>query len=262
MPRRALWFIGAVIIIAGALWRFDFLAAPLRTGALTAFAPAFRAGADISDGVMRMRARLRSQEELAEENALLREELNRATTEALLAKRRAEENESLKEIFGRSGNRSGALLLAAVLARPNRSPYDTFLIDVGSESGVKVGDRVFVLGDIVIGTIDVVSGSASRVKLFSSPGAVIDVLFGSERISVPARGIGGGNFEARLPRGVDIREGDIVAFPAISTDIAGVVQKVLGDPADSFQTILFKSPVNVYETEWVEVLVGERVHTL
>jgi len=65
--------------------------------------------------------------------------------------------------------------------------------------------------------------------------------------------LGGGNFEVKLPRGVDIREGDVISFPAINTQIVGVVEKIKVKAADPFQTILFKSPVNIYELRFVEI---------
>ena len=46
------------------------------------------------------------------------------------------------------------MILSAILSKPNQSPYDTLIIDVGTQEGLKTGDTVFALGNVPIGRID------------------------------------------------------------------------------------------------------------
>ena len=76
---------------------------------------------------------------------------------------------SLKEILGRKDQKV-AMVVSAILAKPNQSLYDTLLIDSGTEEGIKTGDTVFALGDVPIGSISDVYPNSAKVILFSNPG--------------------------------------------------------------------------------------------
>jgi hypothetical protein len=80
------------------------------------------------------------------------------------------------------------------------------------------------------------------------------VVLGSSSISVEAIGIGGGNFNIFLPREVEVKENDVIVIPSITSNIFGIVEKVNFKETDSFQTVLFKSPVNISELSFVEVI--------
>lgn len=73
-----------------------------------------------------------------------------------------------------------------------------------------------------------------------------------------AIGIGGGNFRLEVPREMDVKEGESITIPSISPNIFGIVEKIEYKEADSFQTILFKSPVNTGELKWVEVVLSNK----
>ena len=66
-------------------------------------------------------------------------------------------------------------------------------------------------------------------------------------------GLGGGNFAAKLPRDVEVKEGDAAVVPSISTSVFGFVEKIELNPTDSFQKIIFKIPANLSELKWVTV---------
>jgi cell shape-determining protein MreC len=158
----------------------------------------------------------------------------------------------LKELLGRTVFTN--TILGAVLVRPNVSLYDTFVIDIGAREGISVGDLIVVSGDTIMGTISEVYNTTSKVKLFSTPGEITRVTIGASAISADAEGRGGGNFQAKLPRDVDVEEGDSVIMPGITQKLFGVVEKVVSNPTDPFKTILFKNPINSAEIEWVQVI--------
>ncbi|MEK7105921.1 MAG: hypothetical protein AAB895_01010, partial [Patescibacteria group bacterium] len=59
------------------------------------------------------------------------------------------ENEELKSLLGRSA--SSTKTLAIVLKKPPLSAYDIFVLDIGEENGVIKGNKVYALGNILVG---------------------------------------------------------------------------------------------------------------
>jgi len=83
-------------------------------------------------------------------------------------------------------------------------------------------------------------------------------LIGNNNIEKEAVGLGGENFKVEIPREIDVKEGDSIVIPSISTNVFGVVEKIEFKESDSFQNVLFKNSVNVSELKWVEVLLSNR----
>lgn len=160
----------------------------------------------------------------------------------------------LKELLGRETFNIKDAVLGAVLARPNVSPYDTFVIDIGKSSGIQKDDNVFVQGNVFIGKIDEVNKNTSTVILFSSPGQITQVSIGLQNISANAKGRGGGNFIVELPRGTEVEKGDIVTMLGIDIKLFAVVEEIESNPSDPFITILFKNPINMNDVKWVQVV--------
>jgi cell shape-determining protein MreC len=106
---------------------------------------------------------------------------------------------------------------------------------------------------VLVGKVSSVAGQTSKVTLFSSPGVKYDVEVGSQHFPAIATGRGGGQYQAQLPRDMAIAAGDFVSSPSISAKPFGIVDSVLSDPAEPFLTILFASPVNIYQLRWVLV---------
>ena len=77
------------------------------------------------------------------------------------------DNVSMKEILGRADPKA-KLVLSAILAKPNQSPYDTLLIDAGGIAGIKTGDTVFALGNVPVGRVGDVYPNSAKVILFSN----------------------------------------------------------------------------------------------
>lgn len=163
-----------------------------------------------------------------------------------------EENIELKEILGK--DMSPQAVFATVLTTPNRSLYDTLIVDIGENAGVEEGDRVLYGGTIIIGKIVEVFKRSSKVLLMSSPGESLDVIVGKDNISTVAYGRGGGGFEFQLPRDAEIEIGDTIAVPGITIRVLGVVEYIKTKPSDPFKTVLFNGPVNIFKLKWVEVI--------
>lgn len=216
-------------------------------------APVWRAGQTLRDGADDRSSFLKGKQALIEENNILQEE-NRSLIAALyMMPVLQKENRELKEILGRrpSGKR---LLLTRVLAQPNRSPYDILVVDKGEGDGIGIGDIATAYGNIALGAVERVYVSSSVVRLFSSPGEEIAAYIGEEGVPVSATGRGGGNFSVRVPKGISVNEGDPIVSDVALVPLLGIVGSVDATPSDSFQDILFQTPINIYTLKWVEIL--------
>lgn len=193
-----------------------------------------------------------SKKSLILENRRLAEELNKIGSDLSIQKIIQKENEDLKALLGRE-ERKDNLILVAVLVKPSISPFDVIIIDAGKDKGIKAGDRVLYEGSAVIGEVEESYDKSSKVKMYSSPGEKFLALVGEKAVQAEAEGLGGGNFSAKLPRDIEVKEGDAAVVPSISTSVFGFVQKIELNPTDSFQKIIFKIPANLSELKWVLV---------
>ena len=229
------------------------------------FKPVLVVGNSIGNTFGGMGAYFSSKKSLTLENEnlkaqILASEADRANYAAVV-----DENNQMKEILGRKAEKMD-LILSSILSKPNRSPYDTLVIDIGVKDGAYVGQKVFALGNIPIGKIAEIYESTSKVVLFSSPGEKTDVVVvgqparnaegitsAGRNITMQLTGRGGGNFEMILPRDFVIAEGAEVVLPGITSQVVGIVQTILSDPRDSYQKALLSSPVNIFQLKSVEV---------
>lgn len=161
------------------------------------------------------------------------------------------ENIQMKEILGRKVEKN-KMILASILAKPNQSIYDTLIIDVGTEEGVFVGERVFAIGNIPIGYIVEAYANSSKVILYSNPGEKTEVVIG-KNIFMQVIGRGGGNFEMDLVKDIVPEKGMEVTLPGITPYVLGIVETIISDPRDSFTKALLVSPVNIQELKFVEI---------
>lgn len=188
---------------------------------------------------------------LLAKNKRLEEEIEIASAKLLDRNLLFEENIELKELLGR--DLSSELVFASVLARPNRTLYDTLIIDVGRNVGVQKGDKVLYGGNILIGEISEVLEGSAKALLYSSPGEKLNVSVGVNSITSVAHGRGGGNFELKLPRDAKVDVGDVASVLNINPRVLGTVEYINESPSDPFKTILLSGPVNIFKLKWVEV---------
>lgn len=192
---------------------------------------------------------LSSKRKLVVENEELRRRVYELEVESLSSSFLRKEYEYLLERTGRMDD--DTLVLAGVLARPNRSPYDTIILDAGSVHGVSEGDLVLGYGSVALGEIREVFEHSSRAVLFSTPGTETEVLLASPRIAVTLVGRGGGTFEMILSRDAEVVAGTELLFPGAEPLLVGTVEKVISDPRDPFQRALAAAIVPLSELDVV-----------
>jgi len=223
----------------------------LRSVVATVTHPVFAARSGAEADSVGLFGLFQSKTKLAQDNQRLEKKVRNLELQLLNRNVLKKENAELKALFGRTGDRN--YTLAAVLNRPDQTPYDTVVIDSGSALGVSVGDNVFESGDVGIGVVESVTSNTSLVRLYSSPGMETEVFFPGSDVAVTAEGIGGGNFIARLPEGISINVGDEVIAPGVETTLVGVVGVIERESGDLFQTVRFRSPANTSGLRFVLV---------
>ncbi|MFA6552667.1 MAG: rod shape-determining protein MreC [Candidatus Paceibacterota bacterium] len=243
-------FVAAVIILVF-IFRLPFFENSFQFMAV----PLWKTENYLSDQFGVMMVAFDSKAALKAENARLYQALQEATVASSSIDAYVKENNDLRAALGRQTN-PVSKILATVLVKPPKSLYDNLIIDIGQSSGLKVGDKVF-FQDLALGTVSEVYKNSSKVQLFSSPGQKIVIAIGDKNIHTDAFGRGGGNFAAVLPKEIAVKKGDSVIAPDISPKIFGTIQEVRSEPADAMQTVLFKTPINVAELQWVEVVKNE-----
>ncbi|MBI4120691.1 MAG: rod shape-determining protein MreC [Parcubacteria group bacterium] len=252
MSRNFFISIIGLIVLLGAFSTLSFFEEQFSRAVHALTSPLWKGQSALAGKVGDILSAVESKHSLRKENTRLLDEMNRLKAEMLSLALLKKENDELRGHLGVE-RREQDVTLAFVLVRPNRSPYDTLLIDKGEEDGLKIGSLVSAPGGVAIGTVTSVSRQTAKVVLFSSPGEKSVVEIGASTLRVDATGQGGGNFEAKLPRGIEVHKGDLVSLIRGKRIILGVVEAIQAKPADSFQILLFKLPVNIYELEWVEI---------
>lgn len=206
----------------------------------------------ITKGVSNITFLIKSKKNLFRENQKLRSlnlelELSQIDYQILET-----ENFELKEIINRLP-KQGDYVLANILSKDNKSFYNTFVIDLGLEEGIKEGNLVYANGYIPIARVEKIYEKTSLAVLFSNPKQITEAFFDELNISVSLVGRGGGNFEAIVPVDLSILNGTKVYLPGNNSSILAIVNETISDPADPHKKIILSSPVNIQDLKWVEV---------
>ncbi len=167
-----------------------------------------------------------------------------------------DENIKLKKLLGRLPT-TGNFILGNILTKPNHSPYDTIIIDIGEVQGIIEGDMIYALGVVPIGQISKVYKSTALISLYSSPNQKTKAILEGLNTSVELIGRGGGNFEMMIPVDLTVEKGSSVLLPGNQIEIIGYIEEIISSPTDPIKKVLLSSPVNIQNIKWVEVKKSE-----
>lgn len=195
---------------------------------------------------------IKTKHALVSENETLRMKIETLQAEVLASRIIAVENHDLKQALGRI-EPTRNFLVATILVKPNRSLYDTIVIDQGKSEGVVLGAHIYAIGVYPIGTVTQVFEHTALVSLYSTPGTTTTVRLANTHTDIDLLGRGGGSFEAKLPRDLVISEGELVVIPQFGNAVLALVDTVVSDERDPFKKVLFRSPVNVQELAFVYI---------
>jgi cell shape-determining protein MreC len=161
------------------------------------------------------------------------------------------ENDTLKAELGRTPAPTG--ILANVITLPNRSFYNTLLIDAGAAEGIKNNMVAYAFGSVALGDVTSVDTHTATVTLYSQSGRQTSGTAVGSSVAVTLIGRGNGEYEVQLPRDVPFNVGAEVATQSMTPTTLATVEKIITDPRDPFQRLLAKAPVNLQALKWVIV---------
>jgi len=200
-------------------------------------------------------AAFKEKQSLKQRNNELQKELQRVRQRLLRMHALEAENARLRKQVGRHAQSDTRMVYARVLSRPPASVYDTLLIDVGTNTGVSAGDRVLAGDAVILGRVVSASEDTARIRLLTHPELSTEaVIYGSATTTTTVTGAGGGNYRTRLPAGVDVSVGNAVIDARTGDYVLGSVREVREAESDSFQHILFRTPVNIQQLRFVTVI--------
>ncbi len=192
----------------------------------------------------------KSRQSLLDENKALSVKLSKMEAELsgfdFVVQENLELKKNLKENVGKN-------IFAQVIARPNVTAYDTFLLDAGTKKGVKINSKILTDGIFAIGIIDEAYADSSKARLYSTSGQITNVLIGPNNIPVEIHGLGGGSFSAEVPNSVDIQIGDAVILAESSNSIIAIVRSEEKTNVDSFRKFYLQSPASLFSLKYVEI---------
>ena len=192
---------------------------------------------------------------ITNENHNLIEEISSLRLSMVDYKILKEENDKLKELMNRLPSKND-FVLGNILTKPNHSPYDTIIIDIGKKDNIKEGDLIYANGNIPIGSIGKVYDKTSLVTLYSNPGQKTEGFMDVSNASVELTGRGGGNFEMIIPLELSAEKGTVVYLPGSSSTILATIDEVISKPSDPFKKVILSSPVNIQNLKWVQVKIN------
>lgn len=184
-----------------------------------------------------------SRKSLAEENNNLREELDMLRAHVRRMDSVVAENRQLKSLLGRFEYTDS--VMGNVLSALKASPYDTFIIDVGTEEGITVGDQVRTMGDEALGFVNEVTRKSAHVVLYSGAGQEHEARILPNNIPITLRGQGGGVFIFQASQEYLFQKGDVIVLNGQSTIPVGFVIEAEADSNDAFQKVSVRVPTNI-----------------
>ncbi|MFA6566292.1 MAG: rod shape-determining protein MreC, partial [Candidatus Paceibacterota bacterium] len=194
---------------------------------------------------------LNSQKALVAKNGELSEKIKKLELRLTGYDFVVQENLELKKtLFHRKEN----TVFGAVVARPNVSAYDTFLLDIGENFGIKKGDKILANENMILGFVEEAYPVSAKARLFSTAGEVTDAILGPDNIPVQLKGSGGGSFILELPREMDVEEGDSAILPGVPEYIIATVISKEEVSTESFQKIYLRGPVSVFDVKYVQII--------
>ncbi len=243
--------VAAVVVVLVAVFAIPTVRTGLRHG-VSAVGIGIVRGANSFGGFFgNIATAVRRKESLEAENASLKTKVDELTARVTESDQIVRENADLRAAMGRS--EAHHFTLAAVVAKPPHSIYDTLVIDGGSVLGFAPGDTVYANGATPIGTIDQVLPNSAIVRLYSAPGEKTEARLSPSNMDITLVGRGGGNFSATVAHDITVAADAAVVSKEADPSILAVFRKITSDARDPFQTLLLVSPVNVNELSFVEV---------
>jgi cell shape-determining protein MreC len=225
---------------------------PLTEIAVALSAPFSHARDAVTSAVSGALRSLQDRATLVESIRALEDEVASLRRSAYTADVRARENDELRTLLGRGPG--PAPLAAAVITGDAYTPYDTFIIDVGTDHGVSDGALVLTPEGIAVGSVVRTLAHSAVVRMFSAPTVRTNVVvYASSTVHALLTGQGAGTMLLSVPRDLPLAPGNKVVLPDLVGEPIGEVEHVDLAPQDAYQTVYIASAANPYELRFVLV---------
>lgn len=166
------------------------------------------------------------------------------------------ENENLRSLLKYTKNPDQIITTAAVLSSPRASISGQITINQGNSAGVTQGDLIIVGDHVLLGTITQVYEKTAVINMYSGgdysnpDGFVIKNL----GVHIQGKGNSNGNFILQVPNNIQVIDGDVIVLPRYPDRVVGIIKSIDSDPRDPFQKVIARTPININELKFVQVI--------
>lgn len=143
-------------------------------------------------------------------------------------------------------------ILAKIIRRPPFTVFDSYVVDVGLDAGVEIGDLVLA-HNIPVGIVKSVTKNNSVVNLFSSPGEMLLVSFGTSSTQYEAYGISNAGLRSDIPIDTEITNESKVTLSDREISIVGTVHAIDKDSDSTYQSVFISLPFDISNTNWLNI---------
>lgn len=171
------------------------------------------------------------------------------------------ENENLKtQLNYKNDHLEMKMVLADVIGLDPTNYFGTIMIDKGSGDGVQIGQAVISLG-VLVGKIDQVSTTTSRVLLVTSKDSIVQVMLQNSRTAGVLSGGIAGMVVSSIPLDAVVSPSENIITSGLGGKLpkgiyVGTAGSEVSVKSDIFKTITVASPVNFSKLEYLFVVTG------
>ncbi|MDQ3089606.1 MAG: rod shape-determining protein MreC [bacterium] len=240
------------ILIVISIFIFGFIFTTLLKGSvLRIFSPLWQLRGEVLSEKNDLVSFFKSRNSLIEENKILKERLS--SQEGLVGSFNA--LESIHDsLLAQTGNPPIEQKIAGgVISRPPQSFYDVITVDVGGESGINIGNKVILPFGALIGEVTKSLSKTSQITLFSTYGKETEAILERGEVPVTITGLGGGNFEIKIPRDISIEKDDRILSKGLDPRLLAIVKDVTAESTDSFKKVIAVTPTSIYSLRYVYI---------
>jgi rod shape-determining protein MreC len=187
---------------------------------------------------------------LLQRNALLEDEVSNLQSQVIQLQEQLREAEVLYSLLDFARARPQDKYIAAAVIGRDPSPFLHYIIiDHGSDDGIRHGMPV-VTQQGLVGKIDAVTASASRIQLITDPGSVVNVRLQSQNADAQVKGSVAGEVTLEmLTQNVNLTSGEILLTSGLGGNypgdvIVGQVVEVEKNENQLFQSALVQPVVD------------------
>lgn len=179
---------------------------------------------------------------LAAQNEILTEQVQKLTAEAALLEKSRSENKLLREALGFQSETNLKLISAEVITFDQFNLDQKAVLNRGSDHGLAVGDSVVVAGAVLVGVLTDVSAKTAEMELITSSATVVNARTAGGGATGIVRGEHGlGLLFDQVSQGERLAAGDRVVTSGLGGKFAGslligIIGEIRSGASELFQT--------------------------